>query len=119
MIRVALVLGMFPRAPAPRSRASDAWSADQEDRPSRAQSHPLPGRVGAACKNQIRVVLIVVYLISLAVTLMCGIAAITISAALVTGKLTDPEDWTTAVLIAALGVASWLLCRAAKDLIED
>ena len=50
---------------------------------------------------------------------MCGIAAITISAALVTGKLTDPEDWTTAVLIAALGVASWLLCRAAKDLIED
>ena len=50
---------------------------------------------------------------------MCGIAAITISAALVTGKLTDPEDWTTAVLIAALGVASWLLYRAAKDLIED
>jgi hypothetical protein len=28
----------FSRAPAPRARASDTWSADQEDRPSRAEA---------------------------------------------------------------------------------
>jgi hypothetical protein len=67
----------------------------------------------------LRLILIIVYLISLAISLMCGIAAITISAAIVTGKLADPESWTTAVLLAAVGVSFWLLCRAAKDLIED
>jgi hypothetical protein len=66
----------------------------------------------------VRVVLIVVYLISLAITLMCGIAAITISAATVIGKLSDPEDWTTAVLLAAVSCLFWLLSSATKDITE-
>jgi hypothetical protein len=61
---------------------------------------------------------IVVYLISLAMAWMCGLAAITISAAIVTGKLTDPEAWMTAVFLAAVGCLSWFLCRAAWRLSE-
>jgi hypothetical protein len=60
---------------------------------------------------------IVVYLISLAMAWI-GLAAITISAAIVTGKLTDPEAWMTAVFLAAVGCLSWFLCRAAWRLSE-
>ena len=67
----------------------------------------------------LRLILITVYLISLAITLMCGIAAITIAAAVLTGKLADLEDWTTAVLLAAVGCLFWLLCSATKDLTEQ
>ena len=45
--------------------------------------------------------------------MMCGLAAVTISAAIATGKLTDPEAWMTAVFLAAVGCLSWFLCRAA------
>jgi hypothetical protein len=61
---------------------------------------------------------ILVYLVSLAIALMCGLAAVTISAAIVTGKLTDPETWMTAVFLAAVGCLSWLLSRAAWRLSE-
>jgi hypothetical protein len=66
----------------------------------------------------VRLFWIVVYLISLAMTLMCGLAAVTISAAIVTGKLTDPEAWITGVFLAAVGYLSWFLCRAAWRLSE-
>jgi hypothetical protein len=66
----------------------------------------------------VRLFWIVVYLISLAITLMCGLAAVTISAAIVTGKLTDPEAWITAVFLVAVGCLSWFLCRAAWRLSE-
>ena len=66
----------------------------------------------------VRLFWIVVYLISLAIVFMCGLAAITISAAIVTGKLTDPEAWITAVFLAAVGYLSWFLCRAAWRLSE-
>ena len=66
----------------------------------------------------LRVVLITINLVSLAITLMCGIAATTISAAIVTGRLADPDAWITAVLLAALGGLSWLLCRATRDFAE-
>jgi hypothetical protein len=56
-------------------------------------------------------------MISLAIALMCGIAAIVISAAIMTGKA-DPEDWTMAVLLAAVSCLFWLLCSATKDLTE-
>jgi len=66
-----------------------------------------------------RTVWIVVYLISLAITLMCGIAAIVISAAIVAGKLGDAESWETAAFLAVVGYLFWLLCRAARGLTEQ
>ena len=38
--------------------------------------------------------------------MMCGLAAVTISAAIVTGKLTDPEAWMTDRGVSCSG---WLL----------
>jgi hypothetical protein len=66
----------------------------------------------------LRLAWLIVYLVSLAITLMCGIAAITISAAVVTGKLTDADAWETAAFLAVVGYFFWLLCRAAKSLAE-
>jgi hypothetical protein len=66
----------------------------------------------------VRLLWIVVFLISLAIALMCGIAAITILAAIVTGRLTDPGAWTTAVFLAAVGCLLGALCRAAWRLSE-
>jgi hypothetical protein len=71
-----------------------------------------------ANKTMVRLLWIVVYLISLTIALMCGLAAITISAAIVTGKLNDPEAWVTAVFLAAVGCLSVFLCRAAWRLSE-
>ena len=64
-------------------------------------------------------VLIVLNLISLALTLICGIAAITISAAILTGKLEDPEAWMAAVLLAVTGGVFWMICHATRDLTEQ
>ena len=61
----------------------------------------------------VRLLWIIVCLISLAIGLMCGLAAVTVLAAIVTGNLTDPEAWKTAVFLAAVGCLSWFLCRAA------
>jgi hypothetical protein len=67
----------------------------------------------------VRVILIVIYLISLAITtLMCGIAVIVISLALVMGKLTDLDVWYSAPLIAVTGCLFWLLSRLMRDLTE-
>jgi hypothetical protein len=62
---------------------------------------------------------IALYWCSLAITFICGIAAITITAAVESGKLADPEAWITAVLFAVVGVIFWLLCRSARVLTED
>jgi hypothetical protein len=62
---------------------------------------------------------IVVSLVSLVISFMCGIAAIVISVAILTGNLTDdPEAWKTAVFLAAVGCLLWFLCRAAWRLSE-
>ncbi len=66
----------------------------------------------------VRVILIVIYLISLAITLMCGIAVIVISVAVVMGKLTDLDAWYSAPLIAVTGCLFWLLSRSMRDLTE-
>jgi len=65
-----------------------------------------------------RVILIVIYLISLSITLMSEIAVIVISVALVMGKLTDLDAWYSAPLIAVAGCLFWLLSRSMRDLIE-
>jgi hypothetical protein len=67
----------------------------------------------------VRLVSILVCFISLAITLMCGIAAIVISAAIVTGKLADPGAWETAAALAVVGFMYWLLSRSARVLTED
>jgi len=66
----------------------------------------------------VRLLWIVVCFISLVITVMCGFAAVTILAAIVTGKLTDPEAWKTAVFLAAVACLLWFLCRAAWRLSE-
>jgi hypothetical protein len=65
-----------------------------------------------------RVILIVIYLISLAITLICGIAVIVISVAVVMGELTDLDAWYAAPLIAVAGCLFWLLSRSMRDLTE-
>jgi hypothetical protein len=65
-----------------------------------------------------RVIVIVIYLISLAISLICGIAVIVISVAVVMGKLTDLDAWYTAPLIAVAGCLFWLLSRSMRDLTE-
>jgi TRAP-type mannitol/chloroaromatic compound transport system permease small subunit len=44
-----------------------------------------------------RLIFIVVYFVSLVIAVMCGIAAIVISVAIVTGKLNDPTSAATRV----------------------
>lgn len=66
----------------------------------------------------VRLLWIVVCLISLAIALMCGFAAVTVLVAIVTGKLADPEAWKTVVFLAAVGCLLWFLCRAAWRLSE-
>ena len=61
---------------------------------------------------------IVVCLVSLAVALMCGLAAVTILAAIVTGKFIDPEAWKAVVFLAAVACLLLFLCRAAWRLSE-
>jgi hypothetical protein len=83
-------------------------------------SNLFPGLTvsSARASTMIRLLWIVVYLFSLAIALMCGLAAITILAAIVTGKLADPEAWKTAVFLAAIGCLLWFLSRAAWRLSE-
>jgi hypothetical protein len=46
--------------------------------------------------------------------LMCGVAALTITAAIVTNRLPDSQAWMAAVFFAAVGGAAWIAGRAAK-----
>jgi hypothetical protein len=45
---------------------------------------------------------------------MCGIAALTITVAIVTSKLPDSQAWMAAVFFAAVGVAAGIAGRAAS-----
>jgi TRAP-type mannitol/chloroaromatic compound transport system permease small subunit len=66
----------------------------------------------------VRLIFIAVYFISLVIAVMCGIAAIVISVAIVTGKLNDPEAWKTAAFLAAVACLLWFLCRTTWRLSE-
>jgi hypothetical protein len=57
---------------------------------------------------------IFLYGCALAIALMCGIAAFTILAAIVTHKLSDSEAWTAVVFFAAVGGFSWMAGRAVR-----
>jgi hypothetical protein len=52
----------------------------------------------------------------MAIALMCGIAALTITVAIVANKLPeDPQAWMAAVFFAAVGGATWIAGRAASS----
>jgi hypothetical protein len=57
----------------------------------------------------------VLYLSCMVVVLMCGIAALTITVAIVTKKLPDPQAWMAVVFFTAVGGFSWILGRAARS----
>jgi hypothetical protein len=51
----------------------------------------------------------------MAIAFMCGIAALTITVAIVANKLPDdPQAWMAAVFFVAVGVAAWIAGRAAR-----
>jgi hypothetical protein len=57
----------------------------------------------------------VLYLCCLAITLACGIAALTITVAIVTNKLPDLQAWMAVVFFAAAGGTAWTAGRAASS----
>jgi hypothetical protein len=61
----------------------------------------------------------ILYWCGLAIASMCAIAALTILAAILTNKLSDPEAWIGVMFFAACGGLAWLAGRAAKDALAD
>lgn len=55
-----------------------------------------------------------IYLCCVAIASMCGIAALTITVAIVTNKLPDPHAWTAVVFFTMVGVVAWVVGRAAR-----
>jgi hypothetical protein len=61
---------------------------------------------------------VVLYWCGLAIASMCGIAALTILAAIATNKIIPAsENWMAAVFFAVVGGFSWLAGRAAKSVL--
>ena len=56
----------------------------------------------------------ILYWCRLAIALMCGIAALTITVAIVTNKLPDSQAWMAAVFFAAVGSAAWIVGCAVR-----
>jgi hypothetical protein len=57
----------------------------------------------------------VLYRCCLAIALMCGIATLTITVAIVANKLPDdPQAWMSAVFFGLVGGAGWAAGRAAR-----
>jgi hypothetical protein len=56
----------------------------------------------------------VIYLCCIAIAVVCGIAAVTIAVAIVSGKLPDPQAWMAVVFFVATGVAFLIAGRAAR-----
>jgi hypothetical protein len=61
----------------------------------------------------------VFYWCSLAIALVCWIAALTILTAIITGKLSDSNAWIAMMFFAAVGCICWLAGRGAKYLLDD
>jgi hypothetical protein len=60
----------------------------------------------------------IVYWVSLAITFLCEIAALTILVAIVTNRLPDSEAWMAVWFFAVIGGVSWLVAGAAKSALE-
>jgi hypothetical protein len=57
----------------------------------------------------------VLYRCGMAIALICGIAALTILAAIFTNKLPDSQAWMAVVFFAAVGGFAWIVGRAARS----
>jgi hypothetical protein len=55
------------------------------------------------------------YRCGMAIAFICGIAALTISAAIVTNKLPDSQAWMAVVFFAAVASVAWIVGRAARS----
>lgn len=56
----------------------------------------------------------VLYWCCMAIAMMSGIAALTITVAIVANKLPDSQAWMAVVFFAAAGAAAWIAGRAAS-----
>ena len=56
---------------------------------------------------------------SLAIALVCWIAAVTIFTAIITGKLSYSNAWIAMMFFAAVGCIFWLVGRGAKHVLDD
>ena len=64
----------------------------------------------------------VLYRSGMTIAFICGIAALTILAALITNRLSDSEAWIAVVFFAVVGGFSWMVGRAARapdDVLSD
>jgi ABC-type uncharacterized transport system permease subunit len=61
----------------------------------------------------------ILYWCGLAIACVCAIAALTILAAILTNKLSDPQAWIGAMFFLAAAGLAWLAGRAAKDALAD
>jgi hypothetical protein len=68
----------------------------------------MPGRLGTVLCG-----------CSLAIALVCWIAALTIFTAIITGKLSDSNAWIAMMFFTAVGCISWLVGREAKYVLDD
>jgi hypothetical protein len=55
-----------------------------------------------------------IYWFCMVIAFMCGLAALTITVALVTNKLPDPQSWMAVAFFVAAGGAAWIAGRAAS-----
>ena len=82
----------------------------------------LVALVWARAKGQSKVIArfgMVLYRCGLVIAFMCGLAALTIFAAILTNKLSDSEAWIAAVSFVVVGGLSWLAGRAAQNALTD
>ena len=56
----------------------------------------------------------VLFLCCMLIVLLCGIAALTITVAIVTNRLPDPQAWMAVVFFAVVGLAAGIAGRAAR-----
>ena len=57
----------------------------------------------------------VLYRCGMAISFMCGIAALTILVAIVTNKLPDSQAWMAVVFFVSVGSVAWIVGRAARS----
>lgn len=56
----------------------------------------------------------VLHVCCMTIAVLCGIAALTIAAAIISNKAPDPQTWMAVVFFTAIGIASWIVGRAVR-----
>jgi len=79
------------------------------------RSHPPLGRDRAEGQREMIAFLrTVLYGCCMVIALMCGMAALTITVAIVTKKLSDPQAWMAVVFFTLVGGIAWIAGRSAR-----